>query len=73
MTDKALASLDDRKLAKVEHTLSITEGQISEYETYELLQKENEELRENLHRSANKHKHKEAISTMTKEMRVMSF
>lgn len=63
----------NKKLAKVEHTLSITEGQISEYETYELLQKENEELRENLHRSANKHKHKEAISTMTKEMRVMSF
>lgn len=64
----------NKKFAKVEHTLSSTEGQISEYKTYnELLQKENEELRENLHRSANKHKHKEAISTMTKEMRVMSF
>lgn len=81
MTDKALASLDDRKLEWMQqetcqsraHTLNHGGSSRSEYETYELLQKENEELRENLHRSANKHKHKEAISTMTKEMRVMSF
>lgn len=64
----------NKKLVKVEHILSSTEGQISNYKTYnELPQKENKALRENPHISANKHKNKEAISTMTKEMRPMSF
>lgn len=80
MTDKALASLDDRKLEWMQqetcqsraHTLNHGGSNKRVWDIW-VTPKGERRVKRKSPQSANKHKHKEAISTMTKEMRVMSF